>query len=114
MKELISCCGINCENCEARIATMQDDDAMRKEVAARWSAMFQSSEITPESINCTGCRMEGVKFAHCENTCEIRKCVNSKGFATCTDCAEIDSCSIVGPIFTALPDARENLRNLMN
>jgi len=35
MKELISCCGINCENCEARIATILNDDAMRREVAAK-------------------------------------------------------------------------------
>jgi hypothetical protein len=114
MKELISCCGINCEECEARIATIRNDDAMREEVAAKWSAMFHSPEITPLAINCTGCRMEGVKFAHCENTCDIRKCVKTKGFASCADCAEIDDCMIVGPIFKAVPDARENLRNLMN
>ena len=114
MNQLISCCGINCENCEARIATLRNDDIMRKEVAAKWSEMFQSPEITPESINCTGCRMEGGKFTHCESTCEIRKCVRSKGFATCADCTELEVCTIVGPILAGVPDARENLRSLMN
>lgn len=114
MNHLIACCGINCENCEARLATLRNDDDMRREVAAKWSEMFQSPEITMGSINCTGCRMEGVKFAHCENTCDIRKCVRSKGFATCADCSEIDSCTIIGPLFTAVPDARENLRAPMN
>jgi hypothetical protein len=114
MKELIACCGINCENCEARIATIRNDDAMRKEVAEKWSVMFNSSEITPESINCTGCRMEGAKFSHCETTCEIRKCVKSKGYATCSDCSEIDNCQIVGFIFKAVPETRENLRLLLN
>lgn len=114
MKELIACCGINCDSCEARIATVSNDDAMRKSVAERWSEMFHSPGIVAESINCTGCRMPGVKFAHCENTCEIRKCVNAKGFATCADCGEIDTCQIVGFIFNALPNARQNLRLLVN
>ena len=111
MNQLIACCGINCEGCEARIATMKDDDVMRSEVAKKWSEMFNSPEIVMASINCTGCRMEGVKFAHCENTCEIRKCVISKGYTTCGDCAEIDSCQIVSFIFQAVPETRENLRN---
>jgi hypothetical protein len=114
MKELISCCGINCENCEARVATVNNDDNMRKEVAEKWSAMFNSGGITPESINCTGCRMEGVKFAHCLYTCEIRKCVQAKGFGSCAECAEIDACQIVAPIFGAVPDARTNLQQLLN
>jgi hypothetical protein len=114
MKELISCCGINCENCEARIATLRDDNAMREEVAAKWSVMFHSPEITAQTIHCTGCRMEGVKFPHCENTCDIRKCVKSKGYGTCADCAEIDACQIVAPIFTAVPETRENLKSLPN
>ena len=114
MKELISCCGINCENCEARIATVKNDDLMRQEVSAKWSVMFNSPEITPESINCTGCRMEGVKFAHCLYTCEIRKCVHSKGFSSCAVCPEVDVCQIVGPIFQVVPDARANLQSLLN
>jgi len=112
MKELIACCGINCEGCEARIATFRNDDAMRKEVAEKWSAMFNSPGITPDSINCTGCRTEGVKFTHCLYTCEIRKCVVSKSFDTCAECQEIDSCQIVGPVFGAVPEARSNLRSL--
>lgn len=113
MRELIACCGINCENCEARVATLKNDDAMRKEVAAKWSEMFHAP-VTPEMINCTGCRMPGLKFSHCENTCEIRKCALSKGFTSCADCADIDGCDIVGSLFKALPEARENLRMLMN
>ena len=114
MKELIACCGINCENCEARIATLLNDDQMRREVAAKWSEMFHASYLTPEMINCTGCRVKGAKFSHCETTCNIRKCVRSKGYSSCADCMEIDDCPIVGEIFRVVPDARENLRNLLN
>jgi hypothetical protein len=113
MKEMIACCGINCELCEARIATIHDDDDMRSRVAEEWSKMFQAPDIVQQSINCTGCRMPGIKFSHCMFTCEIRKCVMGKGFATCADCTEIDGCTIVGPLFGAVPDARENLRRLL-
>ena len=26
MKQLIACCGLDCENCDARIATVRDDN----------------------------------------------------------------------------------------
>ena len=26
MKQLIACCGLDCENCDARIATINNDD----------------------------------------------------------------------------------------
>ncbi len=102
MKELIACCGINCELCEARIATLNDDNEMRKKWQRHGVKCLILSEIVPESINCTGCRMPGVKFAHCEYTCEIRKCVKTKGFDSCAGCPEIDGCQIVGFIFKAV------------
>jgi hypothetical protein len=108
MKQLIACCGIDCESCDARIATMANDNNLREETAKKWSAMYESSSITPESINCTGCRTEGVKFGHCNN-CEIRLCVNTKGFNTCGDCADLNICQTVGLVLQHIPDAKENL-----
>ena len=60
MKEFIAYCGLNCETCEARMATMNNDDTLRKKVAKLWSEL-NGVEITPEMINCAGCRIEGVK-----------------------------------------------------
>ena len=51
MKELIACCGLDCEACEARIATVNDDGALRAEVARKWSD-WNGVEITPEMICC--------------------------------------------------------------
>ena len=65
MKQLIACCGLDCENCDARIATINNDDKLREETAQKWSVMNNTSEITPETINCTGCRVDGSKFAYC-------------------------------------------------
>ena len=108
MKQLIACCGIDCENCDARIATIADDNALREGTAKKWSEMFGSSEITAASINCTGCRTDGAKFSHCE-VCEIRNCATEKGFATCGECAELDSCQIVGFVLQHVPGAKDNL-----
>ena len=60
MKKYIAYCGLDCENCGARIATINDDDALRQEVAKEWSRL-NGVEITPEMINCVGCRIDGVK-----------------------------------------------------
>ena len=59
MKQLIACCGLDCENCDARIATINNDEKLREETAQKWSVMNNTSEITPETINCTGCRVDG-------------------------------------------------------
>ena len=37
MNEFIAYCGLDCEKCEARIATMNNDDALRQKVAKEWS-----------------------------------------------------------------------------
>ena len=51
MKELIGYCGLDCEQCDARIATVNNDEALREKTAKLWK------EITPQMINCVGCRI---------------------------------------------------------
>ena len=109
MKQLIAWCGLDCESCDARIATVKNDDELREKTAQKWSAMNNAPEITAATINCMGCRADGVKFAYCSDYCEIRKCVSGKGFNTCGDCDELDSCQIVGAVLQHAPGARENL-----
>jgi len=109
MKQLIACCGLDCEGCEARIATVEDDNELREKTAQKWSVMNNAPEITAATINCMGCRTDGVKFTYCSDLCEIRKCVSENELNTCGDCNELNNCSIVGPIFQHVPNAKENL-----
>ena len=51
MKEFTAYCGLNCEVCEARIATVNNDNQLRKKVAMEWSEL-NHVEITPEMTNC--------------------------------------------------------------
>ena len=41
MKQLIACCGLDCEKCEARLATLNDDNRLREKVAKEWGEMNQ-------------------------------------------------------------------------
>ena len=50
MRELIACCGLDCEKCEARKATMMNDDKLREKVAQDWFALNHVL-ITTEMIN---------------------------------------------------------------
>jgi hypothetical protein len=111
MEKLISCCGLNCATCDARIATVTNNDELRKVTADKWKVQFGAAELSPVMINCTGCREEGVKFSHCE-VCEIRNCVKTKGFDTCGDCVDMETCSLVSGIHKYVPEAVQNLRNL--
>ena len=110
MKDLIAFCGLDCEACEARLATASDDDALRRKVAKEWSEL-NGVEITPEMINCDGCRVDGVKTPYCDSLCPIRQCALAKGCATCGDCGEFESCEKVGMITNNNPDAAQNLQN---
>jgi len=111
MEKIISCCGLNCASCDARIATINNDDELRKATAEKWRVEFNASDIDYTMINCTGCREAGVKFSHC-TMCEIRNCVKARGFDTCGDCSEMDTCTIVSAIHKYVPEAITNLRNL--
>lgn len=108
MKRFIAYCGLDCEVCEARIATVNADDALRAKVAKLWSEL-NGVEITPEMIHCAGCRVDGPKTPYCDSLCPIRRCAMAKGCGTCGDCADMAGCEKVGMILGSSEEARRNL-----
>lgn len=111
MDKLTACCGLDCEKCDARTATLTNDDALRERTAALWSKL-NGVTITPEMINCTGCRTEGAKTPFCDRLCPMRGCVREKGLDTCADCAQMDGCRTLGRIAENDPSVLENLKRL--
>jgi hypothetical protein len=111
MEKLIACCGLNCTTCDARIATMKDDNELRTQIAEKWKVQYNSPEICAEMINCTGCLEPGVKLGHC-SLCEVKKCIGAKGFQTCAECELLEKCDTVGKILKFVPEALENLKSL--
>ena len=108
MNRFIAYCGLNCEVCEARTATINNDNALRGKVAVHWSEL-NGVEITPEMINCAGCRVDGVKTPFCDSLCPIRQCALRKGVETCGSCGEVRSCGKAEMILDNNMDARRNL-----
>ena len=108
MKKYIAYCGLDCESCEARLATVNNDAALRQKVAKEWSDL-NGVEITPEMINCVGCRMDGAKTPFCESLCPIRQCALQRGVQTCGSCGEVRACKTAEMILGNNGDARRNL-----
>lgn len=108
MNDLIACCGLNCEKCEAYIATINNDNALRESVAKKWSKL-NNVDITPDMINCLGCMSEGVKTPYCDSLCEIRKCVVEKEYSSCAECKRLHICSRLSEITKSNKQALLNL-----
>lgn len=108
MSKLIACCGLDCSKCDARTATMNNDDVLRDKVAKLWSE-FNGVEITREMINCDGCNVDGRKTPFCEGMCEIRKCALGKGFVTCGECDSFETCEKLSMITENNEEALTNL-----
>ena len=108
MDKMIAHCGLDCTKCDAYIATINNDDELRESVAKLWSEL-NGVEITPEMINCEGCRVDGVKTPFCSDFCAIRKCALGKGLNTCADCAELQGCGSLAMITANNEQALNNL-----
>ena len=107
--KMIGYCGLDCEKCDAYLATINDDQALREKTAKLWAELNQAP-ILPEHIHCQGCRVDGVKTIFCDKLCAIRQCALKKGMATCGNCADLESCSTVRAILENDPSALANLK----
>jgi len=112
MNKMIAYCGLDCEKCDAHIATVNNDDALREKTAKLW-AEINHAPITADMINCMGCRTEGVKTPFCDSMCGIRKCALEKGLETCGSCPDLDRCRTVKMVLDNSDDARANLEHLV-
>jgi len=107
--KFIAYCGLNCKKCEAYLATINNDDNLRKEVALKWSKM-NGIEIKPDFINCEGCRQNGKKTPFCDSLCEIRKCAIKSNKLTCGKCTKLDSCEKIKMIISNNKEALKRLK----
>jgi len=83
-KKIRAYCGLLCNDCPAYIALRTDDNDLRTRTAKRWSAPDYS--VTPEEVNCDGCKSEGGNlFKHC-TICAVRQCSSNKHLENCAYC----------------------------
>lgn len=106
---MIAYCGLDCNKCDAYIATKNNDQALREKTAKLWSKL-NNAQILPEQINCEGCRGDGIKTVFCESLCKIRQCAMKKGFETCGHCSEMEKCEILGVVIAHNKEVLKNLK----
>ena len=107
MDEMIAFCGITCQKCGAFLATRDNDDEKRAEVAQLWSKEYKS-DLKPEDINCEGCLSEGENLFSYLKICEIRKCAKEKDVVNCAHCSDY-VCEKLKKFFEMAPDAKNRL-----
>ena len=105
---MIAYCGLDCSKCDAYLATTENSDVKRIETAQKWTRMFRH-KITPEQINCEGCR-SGINFFHCSK-CKIRQCCISRNVDHCAACSKYICRTLAGFIKMA-PEAGLTLEKL--
>jgi hypothetical protein len=107
MEDMIAFCGLICNGCGALLATKNDDNEKRAEVAQLWSQILKT-ELKSEDINCEGCRSEGgLLFSYCK-VCEVRKCGMERGVMNCAYCNEYP-CKKLDFIFGSAPESKKRL-----
>ncbi len=109
MSEMIAYCGLDCYQCGAFVATRDNDDAKRREVAELWAKEFLPG-LTAEDINCDGCLTDGVLFSYCKD-CKIRACAMDRGVANCAYCEDY-ACGKLDELFAMAPEAKARLDGL--
>lgn len=81
---MIAYCGLDCAQCQAYLATQNNDDEMRVTLAQKWSSPQWT--LKPEDIVCYGCNTPGkASLAFCA-FCEVRKCAISRQLNNCACC----------------------------
>ena len=110
MEKIVAFCGLVCTDCGAFIATQENNDVKRKEVAEAWSKEF-GEEVKPETINCDGClTIDGRHINHC-SVCEIRRCGMEKRVENCAYCIDYN-CEKLTAFFENSPEAKKTLEEI--
>ena len=107
MEKIIAYCGIDCAECGAYKALQNNDQALREKTAAEWTKAHNFN-FTPDMINCTSCKGNGVQVGHCSE-CEIRKCASGKNVVNCGACGEFKACKIINDFIAQAPFVSDNL-----
>jgi hypothetical protein len=86
MSEMIAYCGLDCNKCDAFIATREEDSERKKKMAERWTKSL-NVEFRPEDIDCTGCMSDKIS-GWCTKVCKILPCAETKKVRTCAHCQD--------------------------
>ena len=92
---MVAYCCLECDKCDAYLATQNNDDTLRAKVAKEW-------KMKAEEIRCDGCKSDDALF-----NCEAKKCALAKALPTCAHCPDYPSCE--KEIWTKWPKLKEKV-----
>ncbi|MCG8688575.1 MAG: DUF3795 domain-containing protein [Desulfobacterales bacterium] len=102
-----SYCGLDCEACDAFVATKTCDNQLMAQVAQRWSKLYDM-KIEARDVYCKGCKSLGTQGIYCQSMCRIKPCCRDKGLDTCAPCSEFP-CADLKKVFDFCPEAKKRL-----
>ena len=105
--ELFGVCGLDCAECEGRLATLANDEIAKERVAAKWRKEHNNLGIDAAYVTCDGCLSERLG-GHCSE-CDIRTCGVAHGIPNCAHCVDYGTCAKLARFFSSVPQARANL-----
>ena len=108
MAKILAYCGIECGECEAYIATQNNDLAGLEATAKKWAEQFGAKEFSADMCICDGCSTgKRTSKAHAV-TCGIRVCASGRGVVTCAHCADY-GCATLQQFFAFAPVLKDKL-----
>ncbi len=110
LRDKIAYCGLDCSKCGAYVAKLTDDDLLRRKTAKSWSSSGFS--VSPNEINCEGCKSSGgYHFKHCAD-CSVRACGIKRGVETCAHCSDYPCEKLQGKLDILSEYARSTLESI--
>ena len=82
--EILSCCGMYCDECPVYNATKKDDENMRRFLAHEYST--EERKFYPKDIVCHGCHTVSADHNKFGKGCDVRKCCKEKRVRLCAEC----------------------------
>jgi len=111
MAKILAYCGLDCEECEAYIATQKNDRAGLEATARKWSEQFGAKNIDADRCICDGCSSgKRVSTAHAAS-CGIRLCASARGVTTCAHCPDY-GCATLQGFFAFAPVLKDKLETI--
>ena len=95
---LIAPCGIYCGRCDIYLAALTGDTATQEKIAA-WLKKHHDVDVSPAQICCKGCW--GPLGEHWSPDCKVLACVKEKGYKTCAECPESETCEMLQSFYAS-------------
>lgn len=109
-KKLIAPCGLYCGCCDDYIAHVNNDEELKKKVAAAINKQLDM-DILPGQVGCEGCRGKLHTKWSANLNCEVRRCAEQKGVLSCVLCDDF-ACEKLRSHFAGDINKKTNLHRI--